>query len=402
MQKHKHYISCLTMLLTMAGALVSCGTEDRPTPEQTPAVRLVISVGVNEPGGTDSRSAEGVTLMRAAGEYPEGHPYDFEPAATVYEGIRTLRVIVANGKSIVEGNKALSFTPHIPASGDLYGDLVFSVTDGDDKKVYVIANEESTGVDWTQYDEGTKIDPSVISDLQIAAAGGAGQPFIDNTGDTKTYLPLTEVFDVPIPNNPKGQSTVTHDRELFVTRGAVKFLFQAVKKDGAVPVEPIRVKEISITGLAASQFLFPNETTYLPGKNVFAGAAGYRKIITDYVCPEKVATGTYTFTPANFGLNASDGTTGYAQIFAPELYFPESPVPAKGYMLTAKVEVGGKEVTFGPTALPNLPSLPRNTFVKVDLSFLDREVTFDVVLMPYIGVWLNPTFGIDTDNNTQN
>ncbi|MBO5267186.1 MAG: hypothetical protein J6B13_00290, partial [Muribaculaceae bacterium] len=82
------------MLLALAGmALISvatgCSDTDEPVPVPDgdgPIVTLRLSVGINSP--------QQLQDSRATGEYPAGYPYDFEPAATVYEGINTLRVIV--------------------------------------------------------------------------------------------------------------------------------------------------------------------------------------------------------------------------------------------------------------------------------------------------------------------
>ena len=60
--------------------------------------------------------------------------------------------------------------------------------------------------------------------------------------------------------------------------------------------------------------------------------------------------------------------------------------------------------TFGPETLAGMQQfdsrygMPRNTHVYVDLEFRNySELNATVTLVPYIGVWLNPGFGIDRD-----
>ena len=47
------------------------------------------------------------------------------------------------------------------------------------------------------------------------------------------------------------------------------------------------------------------------------------------------------------------------------------------------------------TTLENLPTLPRNTHVIVNMTLSQSELTAVVELVPYIGVELKPSFGFD-------
>ena len=60
--------------------------------------------------------------------------------------------------------------------------------------------------------------------------------------------------------------------------------------------------------------------------------------------------------------------------------------------------------TFGPETLTGMQQfdsrygMPRNTHVYVDFEFRNySELNAAVTLVPYIGVWLNPGFGINRD-----
>ena len=53
--------------------------------------------------------------------------------------------------------------------------------------------------------------------------------------------------------------------------------------------------------------------------------------------------------------------------------------------------------TFGPVELPNLPFLPRNTHVVINIHLTGTDIECTVKLVPYTGIWLDPDFGIDRD-----
>lgn len=397
------------MLLLTAMALTilaACSRASLDEPDaQSEVVRLVIKVGINTPDGSLER---GISRAYPEGEYPAGYEYGFEPAATVYEGINTMRVIVVNSQGIIEGNAIMNFADHIPEADDLYGDFTFHVKGGDTKRVYIIANEASVStsvVDWKGYAPGTSLSPAEAESMVCHAAGtGDALAYIDNeTGSTPRYIPMSEFFDVYV-RDADTEEDLTQSARLFITRQLVKFAFtvnSSPSQDGsALNRESFRITEITVSGMSRSGYLFPNATEYLPAKSILAGAGGNRRIITTYRCPDDAGGESFTFRPDNLGLNLNGATT-HNVAYAPQLYFQESPVPAGGsYTVTVKVkpdsDTDQKEVTYGPVALPNLPSLPRNTFVKVDFSFKGYDLNCEVVLMPYIGVWLNPIFGLDT------
>lgn len=395
----------------MALPVVATSCADSPEPplssEKEGLVNLRLKVNINNPAPAASASR----ATYPYGEYPSGYPYGFEDVATVYEGINTLRIILVDPNGVVEGNKTMTFSDKIPDSTSSYGEFHFTVKGGEKKRVYAIANEASIvsddpaapAPDFTSYLPGTTLTPAMAEAMIISTPTNL---FIDNTGSDKKYIPLSEFFDVYV-NEPVAGSDNTQSETLFVNRAAVKWAFATEwVGDAASQLHGLHLTEITVTGLASAQYLFPNSTTYDPGKytDALTVNSSTRKVVTAYECPplsQYNDTTSYTFTPDNFGLNFGD--TKFATTYAPELYFHESPIPndgiyrisAKGY-LTGDDESTATPLEFGPVALPNLPSLPRNTFVVVNFQFTPYTLNLEVTLVPYIGVWLDPIFGLDT------
>lgn len=108
--------------------------------------------------------------------------------------------------------------------------------------------------------------------------------------------------------------------------------------------------------------------------------------------------GECVFNPTNLNFPV-DYTPGTTLTYAPQLYFPETALPvatgatAQEYILAVKLS--GDEEPCAEVPLPNLPSLPRNTHVKVNISLKNSDVKCTVDVVPYTAVPLNPSFGFD-------
>lgn len=392
----KTFLKHIIFVLVCAAAFVSCAS-DAPDPAVNGSggkVRLLLRVGINAPAGETAGS------RAAAGEYPDGYPYEFEDAATVYEGINTLRVIIVDARGVIEHNKVSTFPDRIPVNGDLYGDMEFGVKGDETKRVYLIANEASIvpAVDWTQYDAGSHLTETEMTKLVMYRdwTGKTASPYIDNTGVDKSYVPMTEFFDVKI-KAAEGEGTVQSET-LFITRAVVKFSFFA---QSSSPVgESFRISSITFNSVMEKSYLIPNETSYLPAK--YPLSPNFKRVVTAFETPgfsgNRVEP--IVFTPASFGFNANGSTTAYENHYSPELYYCETRNSNAGdtYTVNCTVEWGDSQTTETQTVqLPNLPSFPRNTHVKVYFRMVERKLNASVVLMPYIGVWLNPTFGVGGD-----
>ncbi len=394
------------------GAMLPAGcVMENHEPDLVPGdeyVKLRLMVGVSAPSPQSDQST------RAAGEYPDGYPYDFEKAATVYEGIHTIRVIVVTPQDTVEGNNRWSFSDHIPQPEDLYGEMVFRVKGGEKKRVYLIANEDyiTPKVDFASYTRGSKLtkeDAAKLLQYNEWPAGSTSSepdqavPYIDNTGNgKKSYLPMSEFFDIFVNQNPNKNPTDTYEQSetLFITRNAVKFGFsiKAETDDNS----SYRITAITFNNLMQKSYLFPNETVYSPSKE--ADRSDIRRIITQFTTPPLADNllRPYTFTPASFGINCKGWNTNYDSIYAPQLYFAETRNNLDGnntFTMDVEVTFDGdttnNKVLYKNVRMPNLPTFPRNTFVKVNFTMKDHVLSAQVDVIPYIGVVLNPIFGFN-------
>ena len=386
----------MMMLAAMLG-LCSCVYDEPYNPEggeESGMVNLVLRVGINNSpshGGT-----------RAGGEYPDGYPYDFEPAATVYEGINSLRVIIVDADKRVEHNRLTYFEDRLPAIDEIYGEMEFGVKGGQTKRVYLIANEASISpaIDFSALPQGAYLPDAVAEGWKIYRPWGQKEasPYIDNEGTAKSYVPMSEYFDIYI-DDAKGKDLEVQ-KTLFITRSLVKFSFQL--KSASPLNESCRISEIEFTNVMQKGYLIPNATEYLPSKTSLT--ENFRRVITTFKTPgfEDNKVLPVTFTPANFGINGVNQKTGYSSVYAPELYYCETLNNNAGNKFSIRCQVkwdDDEDYTTEYIELPNLPSFPRNTHVKVMLTMADRSISGSVILMPYIGVWLNPSFGLDSDED---
>ena len=411
------YINNLLLSLcgfTMLSVASACSDADVPDPGQTvgegPIVTLRLAVGINSP--------QQMLDSRAAGEYPAGFPYDFEAAATVWEGINTLRVVIVRPDNSIEGNNVFTFSDYVPKEGILYGPMEFPVKSNETKRIYLVANEASItpSVDWTQYVPGATLTSLQAEKMMqyrawpVAVSDTLAVPYIDNTGAqaTKKYVPMTEFFDTfikaPADNSVKTSQSATY----FITRNVVKFGFtvSSQTKDGSVaaPVNSFRVKSLTFRNVMQKSYLFPYETVYIPGKD--ENTTDFRRIISHFTTPGLAdnLVRPYRFPVADkkLGVNSAGSSFASTQVYMPELYFNETSNNTEDNRFDIDVEVefegADESVKYYRVQLPNLPEFPRNTFVKVNLIMRERDLTAVVDVVPYISVTLNPIFGFEQIN----
>lgn len=425
--------SLMAVCAGLAVALCGCSSDmDFPSPEpadgdRLPDVYLTLSVNVAETGGTNARS-------RAGEEEP---PYTFEPTEIRWEMMNTLRVIItrpSGGTQIIEHNKRFTLPePGTTWFSTVANKLDFPVRGGEYKTLYLIANEDATGYTdaldaLKEGDEYNPLGDGAIENMIITAA----QSTVPGNDDTNlclidnrkeqglSYVPMSEKYTFFLPDAQNYQPEADGHRyasagRLFVTRAAVKFSFNIT----AEHCEGIFLKRISFNSLADKEYLLPRNTRYSPEKMVPdmlnpVENPTMNRIVTSYTIPQNATHALFEF-PLSVDSNMPNGpelSTGTTTL-APEFYFCESgTISTNGspysvsitlaYQETVKVvnedgeakwEEVWKEDPFEIEFLDNLPSLPRNTHVKVNISFRDRVIDAKVVLVPYIGVDLTPSFG---------
>ncbi len=273
---------------------------------------------------------------------------------------------------------------------------------------------------------GTRLDPYSVERWIIFNEWGEGiddpgrkaVPVVDNSGDAQTFIPMTEFFDIDvvssfkIPENNEGETdedkprpSVKQEADLFVTRNFVKFVFSASSAN-----ESFTIRNVTFQNLSQKEYLFPFNTVYSPGKAI--DNTSDREIVS-FQTPGTAGNliRPYTFTPPTENpfrfqqlAEGASETKSPPAVYAPLLYFCETnnfeadngtPVYRIGVDVEFQNNNGTtQEASFKDVILPNLPnSLPRNTIVKVNLTFKDRRIAAEATVLPYTAVELFPQFG---------
>lgn len=425
--RHTHrsaLFAAILSLLIFSGCVKEYAPECRTDVDSD--VKLVLKVKV---GGTMG-IPEGPTRA-ASGYYPETpdnkYPYEFDPAASQYENVRTLRIIIVRPDNTVEHNRMMTFEPHASVSGAEYGDFEFPVhldqgeTNGsiykEKKRIYIIANEETTGFDFASYDFGSTLTPRTMAEVKLNSGFDSytvdtgevdengekvektietALPFIDNDGDSKQYLPITEFFDIDVTADVSLPTKNVQEETLFITRSLVKFEFYVDEDIEKNTNQNFRISEIKFHSLGDKAYLFPFETKYSADKYAFLNDKDNQRIITEFTSPGDAEKREYTFmAPAEFGHNGTLANKPYINSYLPMKYFFGT--AGSDFSLDVKVEyfngVENDFHIFKDMKLPNLPIFPRNTIVKVHFRFTDTALQLQVDLVPYIGIVLKPGFG---------
>lgn len=430
----RRYIDLLTAALlalaaiTPAVGLSGCSDSSDPTDPSGPSDPAMAYLTINVSAGSAQESR--------ANDIPTDGSYShtFEDGIAPYEQMYTLRAIIVRPGGIIEHNELLHTAPSDQGFNQ-YTYASLKVVAGETKTIYLFANEDytriydSTGASTplkeklTNLHIGDSFPANDYNEMIISNSSASQAPLIDNSGQDKSYLPMSEVFDVKIESVNKDGTNLYQSADLFITRAAVKFGF-AIDPSSVVKGN-VRITNVTIHGLADREYLLPNNTTYSPAKYDDKGkTSSADRIITAYTCPDGIRTYDYTFTmPNDFGIvynadgtmtfpTSTDGTDKYTEKtpYAPALYFAESPVPTGGKFtvdVTAEFDTGIPDsdvtstnpkyitTTFEGLTLDHLPNLPRNTFVKIVIKLGDTQPTLEAIVQPYTGVWLNPDFGID-------
>ncbi|MDE7154055.1 MAG: hypothetical protein K2O00_06390 [Muribaculaceae bacterium] len=375
-------LQAVTALIVATLPLWSC-SDDNPVnppvpPTHEPVVYLTLKVDVNE--GSSMAPAS-----RADGTYY------FEEPTRDNERMHDLFVVVVRSEdNTVESRRFVTFDNNAVVSAD---NLIFKLTSGD-KRLFLVANSSSLPsdiIDLLETPIGSVFPEDVLNAATLSRY--SYQPFF--TGNQK--IPMAETFDLTLePDNSEGEPTYCSAR-VFVTRIAVKYTFMCPEEVSGITVR--------LAGVATKQYLMPNEVQYDPGKylpgETINGITG-RNIINftapyDPVCADYQVKLTGRYKVDGLGIDGlPDGTSTYR--YDP-IYLMET--PGSSFYLSALFDEGAKDPVgndvsgtwFENRRLPNLPLLPRNTHVIVNLSG-KAGLECSVDLVPYRGCVLQPYFGI--------
>lgn len=401
-----HILAAIVAAATTAGALSACSTDvDTPAPAEA-TVTLALNISTTD-----------VTRGSRAGE-PDGT----EGPATDYEKLNQLRIIIVDGNGKVEHNRFYNYNNYY------YTNVTheLEVTPNDTKAIYLIANEHAERGDIELGGSGAVNQTNIVdyNFNQVVVGEELPADFTDYklslpVGDEMiNNIPMTAVYKMQIGSESK------QSLSFMLNRCAVKYSFNFTNKSSA----QVKISELRIDKTATTEWFFPRvkstdgstivhqleytstaddatpiETatgevaewqTDISGKNAFYTAHLYN----NYAVPTDAAHQQYTRSvgvtvKTNSEVNASFTNPQWKPFYLLEsAYIPEGKTEQT---YTVTFGVNGVELT---KELPNLPRLPRNTHVVVNVTFNDHNnISCEVEMEPYRGVTLNPGFGIDPD-----
>ena len=408
-------LTLLTSVIALGLALSSCRSDLEPYPEdESVTARLVLDLGINQGPDNGSRAYDD----------------EFEGPANRYEKVERLRVIIvrepnkagAESHNLVEVNRVITGTPpegeplfFLPPVATQLADLgkyKFDVIDNEEKRIYLIANENSLPAELQKKLSEQQVgkpmfDIAAETVSIIPQEGTVGGYYIDlsnqqpDQNSPELFVPMSEFFDVSIDAKTKGKLVVggtngfvyEQEASLFITRLTTKFSFSA---SATVDTgSTFSIKSITVNNLGTTEYLLPNDADYNPVKNENSSRPLNGREITHFQVPAGFSTSSYTFRPETFqfvGPTTISTTAADWATYTPLVYFLESNRTA--YNITVTTDVDGKEYTWTKN-LPNLTLLPRNTHVYVHFVFKNNELSAIVKLVPWIGVSIDYTFGFD-------
>lgn len=395
----KRLLHFMFALLTMQG-LTSCVYDasddcppEFPVADEPQMVNLSFSVVALVGGDRDlSRGVPSTT--------PNEDDY-FENALDEYELIHQLRVIIIRENGEIEQNRMVT----IKDGAIRYDNLEFLVHSGEKKKIYLMANCGNVDYDFDRLKPGSAYTEPLMEDIVINAAESTNI-LVDNSvnASEKRYVPMSEVHEVRIDRPDDGmQVSDVKIGPLFITRAVVKFSFSISADYGS----GLFITGITVNKIADKEFLLPKDAKYFPPKedSPIANWTGaddpelLGRFIINYNTP--VA----SYTSISFIPQTPIELVPYKTIDCrPALYYCESLFnhPYSVSIAVAEKDPEGNPADpaiFAPVNLPNLPLLPRNTHVKINMRLSKTEIKdCEVRIVPYIGVSLEPNFGVDRDS----
>lgn len=311
-------------------------------------------------------------------------PASYAGAAGDHEKMQTLRIVVVRPDGTVEANRYVELTEAVMK----YGYEPFEVVGRETKRIYLFANEDDTRLidggtpladTWELFRTirpGTQFPTERIAALTVGLDGQSQQ--------LVGALPMNECHTVEVGDTDC-------QRDLFVTRAAVKFTFRIVQRGTA---------ERKLTGLAIEK-VAPREY-YMPRNAVYDDD----RAIVSYDTPALAADAFYRFTLAADKLPVALPPAGDADadaepvvtvldpIYLLESRYtdPEAPAGKSPYRIALSLD-GHEGLLTG--YLDNLPALPRNTHAVVTITIgAGSTLSCTVDVAPYGEVILDPSFGI--------
>ncbi|MDE6295475.1 MAG: hypothetical protein K2M03_05355, partial [Muribaculaceae bacterium] len=359
-----------TLAVTLCALVVACSADKEGEPvDDTQAGELQLQLDISVLGTQYAQRHSGTRVA---------DPDDYVTGANIYENLRHLRVIIVNDEDgQIVHNRGILFENNRPVADN----MKFKVKCDSDFTIYLLGNceefEDNTGFGIDVLPVGSVYPSGMIEGTLFEAAEGVA--LIDNTGSDKRYVPMTEKFSLHTDayDGALSQSQYAH---FFITRAATKFGFYIHPSEDFTGDELPAITSIRISGLADKDYLLPNNAVYNPPIGTDSNNKEQGREIISFNTPADVTTGGYTFTLPT-PLDVKSGMETWS--WTPFVYFAESALTDEGIQCTISCDNGAEWLV--PVQLPNLPyGLPRNTFVKVDITVGNNNaILVQVIVEPW-------------------
>lgn len=370
--RYKYYFT-LMIALVVGMTLPSCSDDGQGPDDVSPQQLINYTVTLRVAGDTQGSRADGFDDNDYTAGGDDG---DLEvPAVGDFEKLYRVRLIVTNEAGVVEANY-VTFSHEITVK----------LTTGK-KKLYIIGNEGSwddfgsfaSGINWLSAAKGDNIGDVYTAMLNLSA----GHSVMEGT-----RLPITGSAEVEL-SKPQAPEDINQSTEVWLHRAAVKFTFRMRNNTS----RKYTVTDLSLGGMSTAMYLMPKGIT-MGGKD--------GKTITAFDAVPDAATYDIVRTLAvELPAKAADATDGeWILLFDKPLYALEGKLlennAPKNYPLSITLdglissEMNLKEV-----------QLPRGTHVYVNITLNkieDLDFDWQIDLVPYAGVTLEPDFGLDADD----
>lgn len=369
--RYKYYFT-LMIALVVGMTLPSCSDDGQGPDDVSPQQLINYTVTLRVAGDTQGSRADGFDDNDYTGGGDDG---DHENPVGDFEKLDRVRLIVTNEAGVVEANY-VTFSHEITVK----------LTTGK-KKLYIIGNEGSwddfgsfaSGINWLSAAKGDNIGDVYTAMLNLSA---------DHSVMEGTRLPITGTADVEL-TEPKTPEDINQSTEVWLHRAAVKFTFRMRNNTS----RKYTVTDLSLGGMSTAMYLMPKGIT-MGGKD--------GKTITAFDAVPDAATYDIVRTLAvELPAKAADAADGeWIHLFDKPVYALEGKLlennAPKNYPLSITLdglissEMKLKEV-----------QLPRGTHVYVNITLNkieDLDFDWQIDLVPYAGVTLEPDFGLDADD----
>ena len=369
--RYKYYFT-LMIALVVGMTLPSCSDDGQGPDDVSPQQLINYTVTLRVAGDSQGSRADGFDDNDYTAGGDDG---DLEDPVGDFEKLYRVRLIVTNEAGVVEANY-VTFSHEITVK----------LTTGK-KKLYIIGNEGSwddfgsfaSGINWLSAAKGDNIGDVYSAMLNLSA----GHSVMEGT-----RLPITGSAEVEL-TEPQAPEDINQSTEVWLHRAAVKFTFRMRNNTS----RKYTVTDLSLGGMSTAMYLMPKGIT-MGGKD--------GKTITAFDAVPDAATYDIVRTLAvELPAKAADATDGeWIHLFDKPVYALEGKLlennAPKNYPLSITLdglissEMNLKEV-----------QLPRGTHVYVNITLNkieDLDFDWQIDLVPYAGVTLEPDFGLDADD----